>query len=116
MTIGPEPTMRTLRGFSATEPNPLAPFPSGRGNDNRHAGGHSPFLMGRGGRRPGLGSPSRLQFVHELVEEVLVVLGTGAGLRVVLDGEDGQRAVRQALDRAVVQVDVADFEPAARRD
>src|SRR5262245_32697864 len=53
-----------------------------------------------------------LELLDEAVEEVLVVLGPGAGFGVVLDGEDGEVPVDEPLDGAVVQVEVGDDEPA----
>src|SRR5438067_7782559 len=59
---------------------------------------------------------SPLNQLEEAVEQMLVVLRAGVRLRVVLDREDRQLAVRQALDRAVVQVDLADEEAGGRVD
>ena len=51
----------------------------------------------------------------ELLEEVVAVVGTRAGLGVVLHREHGQLAVPEALDGAVVEVDVGQLELAAAR-
>ena len=52
---------------------------------------------------------------HEPVEDRQRVERPRRAFRVVLDGLDRQFAVAQALDRAVVEVDLADVEAAARR-
>jgi hypothetical protein len=49
----------------------------------------------------------------ELDEEVVGVVGAGAGFGVVLDGEDGARSVAQSGDGAIVEVVVADVEVGA---
>jgi len=46
--------------------------------------------------------------VGELGEQVAGVVGAGAGLGVVLHAEGGHGAAAQALDDAVVEVDVGD--------
>src|SRR5690348_11995974 len=60
--------------------------------------------------------PMRSRVVRELVEEVLVVLRAGRGFGVELHRENGQRVVRQPLDAAVREIDMADVEAAGRRD
>src|SRR5579862_9353058 len=59
------------------------------------------------GSGPGASSGA-LQQGAEVVEVVGGVVGAGGGFRVVLDAEDRAVEEAQALDHAVVQVDVAD--------
>src|SRR5215213_9838646 len=47
--------------------------------------------------------------LQEAVEEVAGVVGAGAGLRVVLDGGAGDVAEDEALDRAVVEVQLREL-------
>src|SRR3954464_2014976 len=47
--------------------------------------------------------------LQEAVEEIEAVVRAGPGLGVVLDGAPGDVEQRQALDRAVVEVDVAEL-------
>ena len=69
----------------------------------------------RAGRLTGLRSRSGRRGRHEPVEHGERVERPGRALRVVLDGLDRQLAVAQALDRAVVEVDLADPEPGRGR-
>ena len=48
----------------------------------------------------------------EIAKEVEAIVRTWRGLRVALDGKNGQFAVVQALDAIVVEVEASDFETA----
>src|SRR6478735_26043 len=60
-------------------------------------------------------SPSSARGRHEPVEDRERIEWSGRALRVVLHGLDRQLAVAQPLDRAVVEVDLADPEPGPLR-
>src|SRR5438034_10606377 len=51
-----------------------------------------------------------LHHFHKPLEQVHVVEGAGRGLGVVLDGQDWLFAVLEALNRAVIEVDMADVD------
>src|SRR5881628_3741787 len=51
-----------------------------------------------------------LELRHEISEDVPVVPGPGARLGMVLHGEDRELPVGHAFERAVVEVQVRDFE------
>ena len=51
----------------------------------------------------------------ELIEQILAVVRAGGGLGVVLDAEDRQPLVPQALEGLVVQVDVAGLDVGGQR-
>src|SRR5207249_2886798 len=53
---------------------------------------------------------ARLHELDEVAEEVVAVVGTGAGLGMVLDGDDGELAVAEALYGPVVEVHVGQLE------
>src|SRR5262245_22835404 len=57
-----------------------------------------------------LGILLRLHGGDELFKKIATILGPRAGLGMVLDGEDRQLAVADALHGAVVQVDVRDLD------
>ena len=65
--------------------------------------------LGHSSHGAGYGRPAA-DHVDKAVVQVLVVLRTWATFGVVLDAEGGQRAVAEALDRAVVQVALRDVE------
>src|SRR5919206_371471 len=48
--------------------------------------------------------------LHEPAEVVFGVVGAGGGLGVVLDGDDGEALVAQALDAVVIEVEVRDLD------
>src|SRR5262245_65761853 len=79
-----------------------------RRNFRRTPGMTTRFPAGPGASNAGSGDPhpARLHEPDELPEQVVAVVGARARLRVVLDRDHGQVAVAEALDRAVVQVDV----------
>ena len=52
---------------------------------------------------------SALDIIEEALEEVAGVVGAWGGFGVVLDAEDGERLVGEALDGLVVEVGVGDF-------
>lgn len=55
-------------------------------------------------------SPSRRDHLPELGEEILRIVRTGTEFGMVLHGERGKRLVADALNRAVVEVDVRHFQ------
>src|SRR6185436_19114439 len=96
MTIGPEPITRTermdaSRGTSAPRP----------GGDRRRQAAHDRD-------RAAIAMLGHLG--DELAEEIVAVVRSGARLGVVLDREDGEVAMAEALDGAVVQVHVRQLE------
>ena len=51
-----------------------------------------------------------LHQLHEIVEQVVRIVRTGRGLRMILHAEHGMAAMAEAFERLVVQIDVGDFE------
>ena len=54
--------------------------------------------------------PSRRDHLPELGEKILRIVRTGTGFGMVLHGIRGKRLVADALDRAVIEVDVRHFQ------
>src|ERR1700678_980625 len=65
-----------------------------------------PFNTGTTVRPKACSSLPLFHHFSEVPEEVVGVVGAGAGLRVILDAEQWQRALAKAFQRVVVQVDM----------
>ena len=87
----------------------------GRLADDDRAGADDQHFLAVGSLTRPLRRRAAAQQLERSGRTRLVVLRAGAALGVVLDREDRQLAVAQPLDRAVVQVDVADVEAARRQ-
>ena len=75
---------------------------------------NGPPCVAEGAAAEGAGKLVLLHQVNELAEQVLRIVGAGRGLGMILDAEQGQRAMAHALVGLVVEIEVRDLDVGGR--